>query len=150
MFDGIEVRSWNRKRRDTDDQRRKQMDVLAAYQRAVYSGSPGAIIDRAHACRTLRIELAVEDALPVVVALALTGERTRFVRSRRRWTARFSLDGSPAPDEVELRLTAALLDAIEDPTRVRDAALRCLGSIMGGRGRDVTAHALNQWGAPGF
>ena len=49
------------------------------YQRAVYSASPAAVIDRARECRTLGIELAVEEVLPVVVALALAGERARFV-----------------------------------------------------------------------
>lgn len=28
--------------------------------------------------------------------------------------------------------------------------LRCLASIMGVRGRDVTAHALNEWGTPSY
>lgn len=150
MFDGIEVRNWNRPPHQTDHRDREQAAAAKAYEKALWAGSPAAILERARGCRKLGIELAVEDALPAVVALAMKGERVRYARVRRAWLARFTLDGSPAPDPIELDLTAACLDAIEYPCQFRWPALRCLASMMGTRGREVAAHALHEWSNPGF
>lgn len=151
MFDGIEVRNWNRSPHQTDHQRRAQEDAVKAYENAVWDASVPAILERARECRKLRIELVVEDALPVVVALALKGgEHVRYAQSSWVWKARFILDGNPPPARIESDLAAACLDAIGPHTSARYPALRCLGSLIGGRGFEVTSHALQEWGSPGF
>ncbi len=150
MFDGIEVRSWNRSPQQTDQRDRKQAAAAAAYEKAIYASSPREILERARACKKLGIELAIEDALPAILALALKGERVRYAQLRRAWMAKFTLYGNPPPDEIELALTAACLDTIEHNSQFRSTALRCLASIMGSRGREATAHALDEWGTPSY
>jgi hypothetical protein len=100
MFDGIEVRNWNRAPHQTDHRDREQAAAAKAYEEALWAGSPAAILERARGCRKLAIELAVEDALPAVVALAMKGERVAT-----RASGEFGSLGSPstgAPRPIRL------------------------------------------------
>lgn len=148
-IDNVEVRDHGYKPGQADYQRREINDAVAAYERALRGGSPRAVIAQAGQCRKLRIRLSVEDALPVVVAWALVGERHRFARSSRQWLARFVLDGRPPPDEFEQDLAAACLAAIEPSSSCRGPALRCLAAIIGRRQHELTSDALDKWASNG-
>ncbi len=144
-IDNVEVRDYGYKPGQADYQRREITEAVESYEAALRGGAPRVVIARAQQCRKLRIRLSVEDALPVVVAWALVGDRHRFARSSRQWLARFVLDGRPPPDEFEQDLAAACLAAIEPSSSCRGPALRCLAGIIGRRQHELTSDALDKW-----
>lgn len=148
MFDSVEVRSFSWSPHQTSLDKREKSDAVTAYEKAVLAGSPEAILARARQCRKLGIEIAVEDGLPVVIAIALKGERHRYWGLCRYWLARFTLEGKPQPDQVEVDLVAACLRAIGQRSALRYTALRCLGGVMASRQRYLTSGVLHDWGSP--